>query len=654
MFLEQGVLRPQPLGRQVSPRRSNRSHKKQGLTIDKIQRLLDTGEPRICITRSLGGIGDVLMTTPTVKALKVKWPNSHITYATDFKYMDGALRDILLYNPYIDELVQYQVAKAQEYDFSTDITSVCIGRENSGEPNVPNRIDLFAEYVGVSLAETGHLPVYIVSDEEKQWAKEKLSRYPRRRSDSPRIGIQVRSSTLSRSWALSNVRDLAIKLYHELGAQVVVFDSSHGQGPREDWNISGIIAIKDYKIRQIAALINEMDLMVAPDSGLMHIAGALNKRIVSIWAGTDPNARINYYPNAVAIAKNNYTCFPCWYHASACNNSYACMKSITVDEVFYETAKRIDYPIVDGGTQTSDTICIRRDVGGYGDVVCTTCAIEDLARRKPDKKLIVAMPDKYHCVFDNNPHIDKCITLYKEPIPPDAAVYNLTTIDAKAEVATLNASRPVNFTRSQTYVKHVGGSDCGAPDIYIPKLYVTEDETNWARDKFMSDRKLKYIVTALETAEVYRNWPRDRYIELFKLAEKKHPDWRFVLVGNLRSEEQLVGNVIDAAGFNFRGTIKTVSAADAVLTPDTSILHVAAALNKPCVTLFGPIEAEARCKFYKNIHCIRKKLDCAPCWRNSSIACKHADKTTLDGYSYCIEVIKPIQVLDTLESICQN
>ena len=264
----------------------------------------------IIVHNSLGGIGDVLMTTPTLRALKYQWPESRLTYATDFQYMDGALKDVLLYNPDIDELLPHQVAKSKDYDLQVDVTSVCIGAE---KPNavVANRIDMFAEHVGVSLKNTGFLPTYIISKEEKVWAKKKLDRYPRKRPNSVRIGIQARSSTASRSWELSKVRELAARLVNEIGAQVIVFDTSHGHGESESWNMTGIVGFKDYKIRQVAALINEMDLMITPDSGLMHIAGALNKKMVTIWAGTDPNARINHYPNAIAIARTHYSCQPC-------------------------------------------------------------------------------------------------------------------------------------------------------------------------------------------------------------------------------------------------------------------------------------------------------------------------------------------------------
>jgi heptosyltransferase-2 len=648
MILEQGILRPRPIGRKVNSARPR--HKDEGISVNRIQRLLQTGKPHICIIRSLGGIGDVLMTTPLLRALKRKWPDSHITYATDFQYMDGALRDILLYNPYIDELTQFQIAKSKEYDLKVDITSVCIGTEVAGVRGVPNRIDLFARHVGVSLDETGFLPVYIVSEEEKEWAKQKLSRYPRRTPKSLRIGIQARSSTMSRSWPLDRVRDLAVRLANEQGAQVVVFDSSHGNGPQEDWNISGIIGIKDYKIRQVAALINEMDLMVTPDSGLMHIAGALNKKIVTIWAGSDPASRINHYPNAVAIARTNYTCFPCWYNPGACSKSYLCIKSITVDEMFNIVARHLGAPALTFDTETiaEDIVYLRRDIGGYGDIVCMTSAAADLKKRKPEIRIRPALPKKYHCIFENNPDIDECIDLEETSIVAGSRIYDLSRVDSVSEVAELGRTGRIETTRPQVYLKTVDGRADGNIETYVPRLYVTDTEREQVLERFLGDREKKYILTALSSAEEYRNWPYESYFKVFSLAEKEREDWRFVVCNPQRFEEQPPSNVIDASGFSFRKTIILTSMADCVLTPDTSVLHVAGAFRKPCVALFGPIDSEIRCKYYKETTPIVPKLDCVPCWRNGTIPCKRADKGK-GNQSFCLLQITPEMVFEALK-----
>jgi heptosyltransferase-2 len=660
MFFDQGVLKPgnTVAGRQVTVNQAQSQQNNLGLSVSRIQRLIQTGKPNICIIRSLGGIGDVLMTTPMVRALKAQWPEGHLTYATDFAYMDGALRDVLLHNPYIDKLEQFQVAKSKEYDLKVDVTSVCLGTEKSGMKNVPNRIDLFAQHVGVPLSKSGYLPTYIVSDKEKHWAKEKLSRYPQRGSSGLRVGIQVRSSTVSRSWPLDRVRDLAINLSHDLGIQVVIFDSSYGSGPQEDWNISGIVSFKDYKIRDVAALINEMDLMITPDSGLMHIAGALNKKIVSIWAGTDPASRINHYPNAVAIARTDYTCFPCWYSPTACAKSYLCLKSITVEEVEEEVVKLLkmdSIPVMSVKSREIDTIYVRRDVGGYGDLCCITCGIRELKERNQSLKIKMVTPEKYHCIFKNNPAVEECLTLDAAAKIGCSRIYDLTDVDARIETSELRQSGKVITTRPEIYITSMGGTVSDLSDeSFVPDIYLKEEEIKWASERFMSDKDYTYILTTLTTAEQYRNWKEEKYFEVFEMAKAQDKKWKFIVHGKDRLEHELPSNVIDASGFSFDRTMAIVKASDIVLTPDTSILHLAAAFNIPCLALFGPIGSDIRCKFYKNTTVIRADLDCVPCWRNSQIKCKKLEGAEDTGLSYCMSAIPSRLVFESLEKLCKR
>jgi ADP-heptose:LPS heptosyltransferase len=259
----------------------------------------------------------------------------------------------------------------------------------------------------------------------------------------------------------------------------------------------------------------------------------------------------------------------------------------------------------------------------------------------------VATPEKYHCIFENNPHVTRCVDLAKDDIPAFIDVFNLTHIDGQSEVSELRKSGVIKTTRPQVYVKAVGGSTTNDSNAYVPKLYVKKQQIKWAKDRFMNNPELTYILTPLQAAEVYRTWNRERYDELFRLAAEEHPDWCFVLPGGTRLEETMPDNVIDATGFSFRRTIHLAAAADIILTPDTSLLHVAAALSKPCVTLFGPIAAEARCQFYPTVTCIRAKLKCIPCWRNATEPCLF--KKDKNSPSHCLEQISSVKVLRVLE-----
>ena len=96
---------------------------------------------QICIQRKLGGLGDVLMTTPTVRAIRQEYPNCIITYATD-----PTLFKVLENNPDIDKIVDFGTIDPGSYDYFADVTSVCPPYEKTSNPPI-NRIDLFAKYV---------------------------------------------------------------------------------------------------------------------------------------------------------------------------------------------------------------------------------------------------------------------------------------------------------------------------------------------------------------------------------------------------------------------------------------------------------------------------------------------------------------------------
>ena len=76
---------------------SKRHNENRKIRLDK---LITSDRPIICIKRRLGGIGDVIMTTPLLKAMKKLLPNCHLIYATDIAYSNGALADIINHNPY--------------------------------------------------------------------------------------------------------------------------------------------------------------------------------------------------------------------------------------------------------------------------------------------------------------------------------------------------------------------------------------------------------------------------------------------------------------------------------------------------------------------------------------------------------------------------
>jgi ADP-heptose:LPS heptosyltransferase/intein/homing endonuclease len=211
------------------------------------------------------------MTTPILKALKELIPRCHVTYATDLQYARGALGEVILHNPYVDELIPNDDIREGEYDYSVDITSTGLSRERSGTVP-PNRIDMFAEEVGISVA-SDPVPIYEITAEEREEAKAELTELiPNLAPDTNLIAVQARSNDARRTWPLGHVERLVEILSAKPNTHVLLFD----------WG-------------------NTVSRWKKDGNPQLHL---MMSRSLSNTAG------INYYPNTSAICLG-LPCFPC-------------------------------------------------------------------------------------------------------------------------------------------------------------------------------------------------------------------------------------------------------------------------------------------------------------------------------------------------------
>jgi hypothetical protein len=88
------------------------------------------GKANVCVVRSLGGIGDVLMTLPAVQELKRRFPETHITYACDrHRTSNDVYYAILKDVPFIDHIADARYVNQNQFDAYVDISAVCIPYE---------------------------------------------------------------------------------------------------------------------------------------------------------------------------------------------------------------------------------------------------------------------------------------------------------------------------------------------------------------------------------------------------------------------------------------------------------------------------------------------------------------------------------------------
>lgn len=274
------------------------------------------------IRRRLGGIGDVIMSTVALRGLKEKFPKCKITYVTNYGLCNACLHDILIGNPYVDEIISCKDFVESKFDHWSDITEIDIMIETSAGRPI-ERIDIYCNYLGV--IPSSKVPVYIVAEEEKEWAENLLSEKFGIRGK--RVFINPASNADRRNAPLPIIAQVIKRLADE-GYHVVM---SHHFDKLPEFTHKNFLKNFD-GIRKAAALMNACDILVMHDTGLLHIAGALQKKIVGLFGSISPEARISHYEKRYVIFNKEVCEFaPCLY--KGCQKKFLCMNSITSQQI---------------------------------------------------------------------------------------------------------------------------------------------------------------------------------------------------------------------------------------------------------------------------------------------------------------------------------
>jgi ADP-heptose:LPS heptosyltransferase len=96
-----------------------------------------------------------------------------------------------------------------------------------------------------------------------------------------------------------------------------------------------------YNLNQSASLVRQANTVLTNDTGLMHVAAAFNKRIVSVWGNTIPAfGMVPYLPeqfkqNAMIAEVSGLSCRPCSKigFKECPKKHFNCMNKIDIDPV---------------------------------------------------------------------------------------------------------------------------------------------------------------------------------------------------------------------------------------------------------------------------------------------------------------------------------
>jgi heptosyltransferase-1 len=121
-----------------------------------------------------------------------------------------------------------------------------------------------------------------------------------------------------------------------------------------------------------------------------------------------------------------------------------------------------------------------------------------------------------------------------------------------------------------------------------------------------------------------KRWPVEHFVELARRLGEVAANHHYVILGG--SEDRPLGKAIAQAvpdrcldltgAITLQEMVEWIRLSQLVITNDTGPMHVAAALGKPVVALFGPTEPRRTGPYGQIDHAIQSSLPCIPCMKS--------------------------------------
>lgn len=359
------------------------------------------GLDRVLIIK-LGAIGDLLMTTPAIRAIKKNNQNVHIALL-----VGKSAKSAIIDNPYIDELIEcddYIIYKANllkkaQYVFSLasmlrekkfDVAFVfhrdwrfnlfaflCgiperVGFDRNGEgkfltkkvkiKGVMHQIDHYLEVIKtIDIKDDGRDMDFAISKEAGENA-DKIFIENGIKDDDTAIGIMaggasnIKTDMPIKRWPLGNYAELSNKAIAD-GYKVILLgaesDRPNALAILENAAENVIDLTGKTTLEETAAVMKKCSVIVTHDSGPMHLASAVGVPVISIFGPTDHR---EYYPlnrgshdfwNA-----ENIECSPCYEDGRFpdCDDP-VCIKAVTVEQVYQKAIDIINIAVMRGVNQ---------------------------------------------------------------------------------------------------------------------------------------------------------------------------------------------------------------------------------------------------------------------------------------------------------------
>jgi len=345
-------------------------------------RLRKSNPARILI-RGANWVGDAIMTTPVIRAVRKNFPKAEISilvkpwvapvfhnnpdvdnvliYDNGSRHKKGwgtirlakDLRQynfdlaVLMQNAFEAALITFLAGIPERLGYDTDARALLLNRCIKLDPGL-KRVHLIDYYRGILKGgglydDGGTLDLFISENERRE--TEKTLRDNGVDILKPVIGINPGATGgTAKRWFPNRFAELSAKLAEHFGIKVLIFGGPGDNALGEEISgLSGNVCVNlagKTNLAQAFALIERCSLFITNDSGLMHAAAALGINQVAIIGSTNHITTPPSNTNS-RIVRVPVHCSPCMKPECRYEH-HQCMDKISVDMVFNEAIAMLE------------------------------------------------------------------------------------------------------------------------------------------------------------------------------------------------------------------------------------------------------------------------------------------------------------------------
>ncbi|HEX4877787.1 MAG TPA: glycosyltransferase family 9 protein [Chitinophagaceae bacterium] len=309
-------------------------------------------------------IGDIVLTTPVIRCLKKQVPDAEIHFLTKSSFFP-----VVEHNPYIDKIhllahsweLMIEELKAEAYDYIIDL------HHNTKTLRVKSalKVKSFSFYklniekyiytsIKLNILPKVHIVDRYLKTVESFGVKndgEGLDYFISKKDETKREDIPVSHSAGyvacvigaalgTKQWPVQKWKEFCHRLNHPVILLGGPEDAAAGNEIAATDDIKVYNACGKFRLNESADLVRKAKLVVTNDTGLMHIAAAYKKPVISLWGNTVPSFGMTPYygasmvPHSV-VQVNKLWCRPCSKigYKKCPLGHFKCMERIEVEQV---------------------------------------------------------------------------------------------------------------------------------------------------------------------------------------------------------------------------------------------------------------------------------------------------------------------------------